>query len=150
MFKFIRIGKTNLICYENGTILRFGKQTKKWKVCKGNKNSEGYLTMRIDDKTYKMHRVLAHAFNILDLHDELMIDHIDLNKSNNCIKNFRPATNQQNQFNRDVKGYYWEKQQNKWRARIGLNEKRIHLGCFDTKEEAHQAYLDAKDKYHKF
>ena len=147
MFKFIRIGETNLVCYPNGTIVRQNIRSKKWKVCKGWKNKE-YLMMGIDGKKYSMHRVLAHAFGILDLHDELMIDHIDLNRSNNCIKNLRPATRQQNYFNSNSKGY--SQHQNKWTAQIGINKKKIHLGCFDTKEEAHQAYLDAKKIYHKF
>ena len=52
MFKFIRIGNTNLVCYKNGTILRFHKQTKKWKVCAGYKNTNGYLRIEIDGKRY--------------------------------------------------------------------------------------------------
>ena len=37
---------------------------------------------------------------------------------------------------------------NKWRASIRINTKPIHIGYFDTEEEAHQAYLQAKEKYH--
>jgi hypothetical protein len=150
MYRFIRIGNTNLVCYENGTILRFLKKTKKWRIIKGTKHTDGYLRMRIDDKKYNMHRVLAHTFNILDLHDELMIDHIDRNRSNNCISNLRPATRQQNMFNQNAKGYTWRKQQKKWEASIKLDGKSIYLGMFDKEKEAHQAYLDAKEIYHKF
>jgi hypothetical protein len=78
----------------------------------------------------------------------LKIDHIDQNKSNNNISNFRPATQQQNSFNTNAKGYI--KRAKKWQAQIMLDGKKIHLGCFNTKEEAHQAYLDAKEIYHKF
>jgi hypothetical protein len=103
--------------------------------------------MKIDGKMYKMHRVIAHAFGILDLHSELLIDHIDL-KKNNCISNLRPATPQQNMFNTNAKGYSWHIQHQKWNAKIGVNNKRIHLGYFDTEEEAHQKYLEAKKIYH--
>jgi hypothetical protein len=150
MNRLIWIGETNLDCYEDGKILRFHKQSKKWRVVKGSKNSAGYLHMRIDDKKYKMHRVLAHAFGILDLHSELVIDHIDLNKINNCISNLRPCTQQQNLFNTNAKGYSWYKRDKKWIAQICLNGKKIYLGYYDTEEEAHQAYLDAKEIYHTF
>ena len=150
MYKFCRIGNTNLVCYPNGLILRFDKRSKKWQICKGYKEKNGYLRMKIDDKKYCMHRVLSHVFGILDLHDELKVDHIDLNKSNNNISNFRPATVQQNSFNTDAKGYWWDKCAKKWKAGICLNGKRIHLGLFDKEEDARNAYLNAKEIYHKF
>jgi len=150
MFKFCRIGETNLVCYPDGLILRFHKQTKKWKICKGSKTEDGYLHMKIDGKLYYKHRVLSHVFGILDLHYELKIDHIDRNTSNNNISNFRPGTQQENTFNQGAKGYCWDKHAKKWKASIGLNGKSIHLGLFDTKEDAHNAYLIGKEKYHKY
>jgi hypothetical protein len=146
MYRFCRIGNTNLICYRNGTVLRFHKYLKKWFIVKGS-NVKGYLTIKIDKKMYRMHRVLAHAFKILDLHSELLIDHIDRNRSNNCIENLRPVTTQQNGFNQGAKGYCWN-QHKKWKAYITLDGIQNYLGCFDTKEEAHTAYLEAKKKYH--
>jgi len=152
MFRFVRIKNTNLICYRNGTILRFNKNLKKWTVCFGSKNTDGYLVMGIDGKTYKMHRVIAHAFNILNIDSPLQIDHINFDKTNdktnNCIFNLRPATNQQNQFNTNAKGYYWYKHANKWQARIILDRKQIYLGYFEKEVDARQAYIDAKKKYH--
>jgi hypothetical protein len=149
MSKFIQIGETNLECFENGTILRFWKQTKKWNVVKGT-NVKGYLVMKIDKEWYGMHRVLAHTFDILDLHSELLIDHIDRNRSNNYISNLRPATSQQNSFNQGAKGYSFEKQTKKWKSTICLDGNRMTIGRYNTEEEARQAYLDAKEIYHKF
>ena len=148
LFRVRKIVNTYLICTRNGVILRFHKWQKKWTVCKGT-NENGYLTMGIDGNLYKMHRIVAHIYDILDLHDELQIDHIDLNKSNNCVLNLRPATNQQNQFNSNAKGYCWNKGKNKWHARIQLNGKSIHLGYFVKEEDAKNAYLKAKPIYHK-
>ena len=150
MYKFCKIGNTNLVCYPDGLILRFHKQTKKWTICEGSKNKDGYLRMGIDDKDYYKHRVLSHVFGILDLHSELKVDHIDRDRSNNNISNFRPATSQENHFNMNAKGYTWDKHAKKWKASIGLNGKSIHLGLFDTKEDAHNAYLIGKEKYHKY
>ena len=139
------IGTTRLICLDNGLILRFHKRSKKWKMC-GSKKSFGYLRIEIDDKGYKQHRVLGHAFGILDLHSLLFIDHIDRDRSNNNISNLRVVTNQQNMFNQNAKGYRWK--DNKWYSQIKLNGKQIYLGRYDTEQEASQAYQDAKLIYH--
>ena len=152
MFQFIRIGNTNLVCFNNGTILRFWKQTKKWNVCGmcETENKKGFLQMKIDGKQYACHRVIAHAFKILDLNSPLLIDHIDRDGKNNCRSNLRPVTPQQNNFNTNAKGYSFEKQTRKWKSSICLDEKRITIGRYDTEEEAKEAYLNAKQEYHKF
>jgi hypothetical protein len=150
MNRIIWIGETNLDCYEDGTILRFLKQTKKWRIVKGRKNTHGYFQIQIDKKFYMHHRVISHAFGILDLHSPLFIDHIDRNKINNNISNFRVVTTQQNAFNRNAKGYYFNKLSKKWLAQIKLDGKLMSIGLFDKEEEAHQAYLEAKEIYHTF
>ena len=106
--------------------------------------------MEIDGKLYLKHRVLSHVFGILDLHSELKVDHIDRNKSNNNISNFRPGTQQENTFNTDAKGCSWNKRSKKWKAYIRINDKLIHLGYFVKEEDAHNAYLKAKPIYHKY
>lgn len=35
----------------------------------------------------------------------------------------------------------------RWRARIGIGRKRLHIGYFTKKEDAHIAYVDAAKKY---
>ena len=148
LFRVRKIVNTYLICTRNGVILRFHKRFKKWTVCKGYKREDGYLQIKIDGNLYLMHRVASHIYGILDLHDELQIDHIDLNRSNNCISNLRPATSQQNSFNTKAKGYSWNKRSKKWKAVICLNGKKIHLGYFEKEEDAKNAYLKAKAIYH--
>jgi hypothetical protein len=82
------------------------------------------------------------------------LDHINEEKkgiegrSDNRICNLRIVTNQQNCFNTNAKGYYLHKPSNKWLSHIGINYKQIHLGLFNTEEEARIAYLEAKKKYH--
>ncbi len=80
--------------------------------------------------------------------DFKQLDHINKNRSDNRICNLRIVTNQKNQFNTNAKGYYWNKECNKFHSRICINRKIISLGYFNTEQEANQAYLIAKEKYH--
>jgi len=93
---------------------------------------------------YLMHRI------IINCPDGMDVDHINHNRLDNRKSNLRIVTRQQNHFNRSkVKGYIWNKSSKKWQAYIVINRKKIHLGYFDTEEEARNAYLLAKEKYHK-
>jgi len=76
------------------------------------------------------------------------IDHINRVTDDDRIENLRDVTNQQNRFNTGARGYYWHKPTQKWLARIRVNGKSIHIGYYDTKEEARAAYLAAKAIYH--
>ena len=62
--------------------------------------------------------------------------------------NCRWATKQKQNQNRRAKGYYWIERSQKWQAKIKTNKKSISLGHFDYEEDAQQAYLEAKKKYH--
>jgi hypothetical protein len=101
-----------------------------------------------------MHRVIAARMG-LDLSE--IIDHMDGNGLNNSRSNLRAATNAQNLQNRGkqknntsgIKGVSWDKARSKWAAEIRSQGKRYHLGRFDTKEEAAEAYRKAAKKLHK-
>jgi hypothetical protein len=97
----------------------------------------------------KLCRVLSHRFIYYMVHNKLpeCIDHINRDITDNRISNLRAVSKQENAFNRDVKGY--TKVRDKWQAQIKVDNKTIRIGLFQTKEEAHQAYLDAKQIYHK-
>lgn len=41
-------------------------------------------------------------------------------------------------------GVYWKKETNKFVAQVTVNNKQKHLGVFDTSEEAHEAWRQAK------
>lgn len=62
--------------------------------------SSGYWVCCIDYKTYKVHRLIWSLLNKQDLTSNLVIDHIDRNKSNNNISNLRLVTTQTNSYNR--------------------------------------------------
>lgn len=63
-------------------------------------------------------------------------------------ENCRWATRREQQQNRNADGYSWHKTAQKWIARITTNHKQIHLGYFNTKRKARQAYLKHKKEYH--
>lgn len=102
----------------------------------------------IDGKDYTIRGHIFAWYYIYGKIPENQIDHINNIRDDNRIINLRDVTPQQNQFNRKVSGVT-QRKNGKWTARIGVNYKRINLGNFDTKQEAEEAYLDAKKIYHK-
>ena len=151
--RLITLNGVKLLVYRNGMILRYsdksiGNRLKKgWSEVKGWIDIKGYKLFKMYNKSYRVHRIIAHTFLGFDLNDEIkQIDHIDRNKLNNSLNNLRIVSHQENMFNKNVKGY--TKSKNKYRAYINLNHQRLNIGYFNTKEEAHQAYLKEKEKYH--
>ena len=115
-----------------------------------SKHSGGYIIIR--NTKYFSGNVYAHHYAYFMTYGNVdfeMLDHINRIKTDNRISNLRIVTSQQNHFNRsDVKGYGWHKSSGKWRSYIMINQKQISLGYFNTEEEALNAYLRAKEKYH--
>lgn len=101
--------------------------------------------------TIKMHRRITGAPS------GVPVDHRDHNGLNNTRSNLRICTHQQNVHNRQLncrspsgfKGVHWHEKTQKWRAQIGFNGKKYHLGLYNDPEEAHKAYCEASAKYHK-
>jgi hypothetical protein len=99
-------------------------------------------------KNCKYRTVLMHRF-ILGLNDRgTQVDHINGNPLDNRKENLRLVNQQQNNFNKKIdkrntsgyKGVFRMKDRPKWKATIGFQGKVLHLGFFDTKEEAALAY----------
>ena len=140
-------------CYRDGSVERKFKK-KGWKIVKNTDNNDGYNTFEINGTSFKRHRLLAYCFLGLDnivgeSGADDCIDHINGIPLDNRVENLRITTFQGNHFNRQkAKGYSWDKRAKKYHATIGLNGKNTYLGLYDTEEEARQAYLDAKEKYH--
>jgi hypothetical protein len=118
----------------------------------------GYIILAIYNKTYLAHR-LAWLYEYGYLPD-VQIDHKDNIRHHNWISNLREATNKQNSENRHTAscsnkstgllGSSYDKRSGKFRSVITRNGKMIHLGTFNTAEEAHQRYLEEKRKIHEF
>lgn len=112
----------------------------------------GYIYIQLDGNKYQAHR-LAWFY----IHGELptQLDHIDNDGTNNQISNLRPATPQQNQFNKrrsskhaTPKGVHYDPERNKWRACATLNRKHYYLGRYDTIREAADAYQAFTRNHH--
>ena len=115
-------------------------------VLAGSINLDGYLEVELckdsKPKKFLIHRLIALQF--IEKPDNLdFVDHIDRDRSNNNLDNLRWVTRSQNCRNIECKGYSWCKKSKKWRARYSLNYKRIHIGYYDTEEDARNAYLNA-------
>jgi hypothetical protein len=122
----------------------------------GTRKDNGYLHFCVDTKKYGAHRLAwLYVRGEWPIGD---IDHIDGNRANNAIKNLRDvdrSTNLENQrqaksHNKStgVLGAYLHKQTGKFMSRIQVRGKGKYLGLFDTVEEAHHAYVEAKRQLH--
>ena len=74
-------------------------------------------------------------------------DHANGDGLDNRRANLRPADHSQNQANRirlngtsGFRGVCWHKRKRRWQASLKRDQRRIHLGYFDTPEEAARAY----------
>nr|DAT39326.1 MAG TPA: homing endonuclease [Caudoviricetes sp.] len=85
-----------------------------------------------------------------DIPEGLMVDHINLDRSDNRIENLRLVDKSGNMQNSKWRGYFWAKREGKWRAAIQLNGKTKHLGYFDCEQAARDAYLAAKSEMHEY
>ena len=121
----------------------------------GSKNKAGYLEADIDGKRYYLHR-LAYLYMTGSFPQE-HIDHCNRNKDDNSWKNLRIVTHQENMQNENsirkhntlgYRGVY--KRKDKFGAKIVHNKKQIHLGFFNTVEEAGLAYAKAKPTVHTY
>lgn len=118
-------------------------QQHKWFI-----KSNGYVTAKIDGKFVLLHRLITKAKPSEE------IDHINRNKLDNREENLRKVSRSINMHNAEYKigksgliGAQWHKQNRYWVARIRLNGKRIHLGCFQKPEEASRVYQEALRNY---
>jgi hypothetical protein len=80
------------------------------------------------------------------------VDHENRNSGDNRWENLREADHDQNARNRSLPanntsgriGVYFYKPTKNWKAAIRIQKKWIHLGTFDSKEEAIQARATAE------
>ena len=119
----------------------------------GVSRKDGYSRIGIGGKRYYNHR-LVFLYHYGYLPNE--IDHIDNDPTNNLIENLKDTTRSQNNMNsvkqkkyanKNVssryKGVSWDKERNKWMAKIGIDDKTIYLGRFANEMSAAKTYNEA-------
>jgi len=115
----------------------------------------GYIYMSVNGT-----RTVAHRLAWLYMtggFPELDIDHINGDKSDNRWVNLREVSesvnlqNQRRAHRNSQSGLLGVRKNNRgdgWSARIRIDGKVMQIGTFRSPEAAHEAYLEAKRKYH--
>jgi hypothetical protein len=121
----------------------------------GSRSSSGYLQIRVDSTRYLAHRLAwLHTFGVWP---NGVIDHINGVKNDNRLANLRdvaPYVNSQNQKiaqSRNMSGLlgaHYQARSDRYLAHIVVDGTKKHLGSFETAEQAHAAYIEAKRRLH--
>ncbi len=105
---------------------------------------DGYLRIHFNYKKYRCHR-LAFLIMGIEIPDDIEIDHINGNRSDNRFENLRMVPLRQNQHNRieHRNGHLLgtTKCKNGWMARTSFGGKTKYLGTYETKEEASAMHM---------
>lgn len=138
---------------KNGSI-----DTKSPKILKLSDNGKGYKSVVLSDddskvKSHYVHRLVAMTF--LGYQD-MSVDHIDQNRSNNKIENLRYLTSRENSSinkkNKSSKytGVHLCKRINKWKVYIRIQGEKHYVGTFECEDEAGEAYKIALYNWNNF
>ena len=120
----------------------------------GTLSKDGYLIVRILGTN-----VYAHRIAWLHLHGRWpvqFIDHIDGNKTNNCISNLRECSTSQNAQNKkrhsnNTTGFIGVcKTKTGFLAQLTVKGKKRFVAYCSTAEEAFEKYTEAKKRLHLF
>ena len=127
------------------------RSTEDWRILHLNVSKQGYYQISLShnkkSRTHLVHRLVASEF-IDNPTDKPCVDHIDRCKLNNFAVNLRWCTSSENNANRSKRanatsqfvGVNWAKHQKKWRSRINIQKKKIHIGYYSDEREAARAY----------
>lgn len=111
----------------------------------------GYLrtTLHLNGKrkTRHIHQLVAITFlDHIPCGNEIVPNHKNFNKLDNRRLNLEIITGRENSNQKHLEsvskftGVDYHKNSRKWRSRISINNKLIHLGMFKTEIDAHNAY----------
>ena len=88
----------------NGLLVSSTGELKSFKYPNGGyygRNANGYFRVKTLNKDHMVHRLVAHLFLGYDLNsNNLMIDHIDGDKTNNKVSNLRIVSPRENSLNK--------------------------------------------------
>jgi hypothetical protein len=127
-----------------------------WFLHKGTRSF--YVRGNIVKDNGKKEMALLHRW-ITDASGDYEVDHLDHETLNNVDSNLRVLTVAENQQNRKssqsnsksgIRGVTWHISKKIWIAKIQINKKSMHIGCFKTIEEAEIAVVEARKTYMPF
>ena len=119
----------------------------------GTPQKDGRKYVSIDKTLYITARLAwFYVYEIWPISD---LDHINNIPGDDRIENLREVTQSQNNMNASIrsdnksgyKGVTWHTGAKKWRAKIKVDGKQIHLGFFKDARSAGLAYNEAAQKY---
>lgn len=142
--EFAKIG--NVFACKNGLIYRDKSGVL---VPYSDRERSGYKVVSFNGKTHTVHSLIAEAFLGPKPSPKHVVDHIDGNKNNNRLDNLQYISWRDNITKGKLcKGKRFvgitKVSQNRWSARIHVNGKSIHIGCYPSATEAGMAYLKKK------
>lgn len=146
-------GYYKISSFGNVKSLNFNR-TNKEKKLKLNINSRGYYTISLwknkVKKCVQVHQLVAITFlEHKPLNYEIIVDHINNIKTDNRVENLQLISARENaskdkkNTSNDHTGLHFNKKTNKWYSQIRINNKKIHLGVFETEIEASKFYQNA-------
>lgn len=115
--------------------------------------NKGYVMIKINRVRYSAHR-LAWLYMTGALPSS-HVDHINHVRNDNRFTNLRLVDSTDNNRNQSfqprnssgITGVVWDKNNNKWIAKVTVNNKTINLGRYADKQEAAKARKEAEIKY---
>lgn len=123
-------------------------------VAAGTMRPNGDIRILVDGKGYYAHR-LAWLY-VHGRWPKEQVDHINRDRSDNSLGNLREAAHGQNRANSiknrnnksGYKGVCYRPNLGLWVAQITHKKTVIYLGCFDSPQKAHVAYVGAASRLH--
>lgn len=131
------------------------------RLLKPGGNPKGYLYIALCEgnkpKTYSVHRLIMLSFVGKS---GLSVDHINGIKGDNRLENLEYVTAKENSLrggnctkkrkgaSSKYIGVHSAKNKNlakAWRASSALNGRQVHIGCFETELQAHEAYVNYRE-----
>ena len=116
----------------------------KEKILKIRVDCHGYVCTKVYCRSRKVHQLVAMAFlNHVPCGHKVVVDHIDNDKLNNKPNNLQLVSQRKN-TSKDKKpksGFTGVASSGeRWISRITFKGRKLHLGTFNTPEEASEAY----------
>ena len=140
---------TKLQVYPDGKIERLMKSGN-WKVVENKANHRhGYNVIMINTVQYTRARIVAYAFlNMITLTNKsIVIHHKDKDRLNCSVDNLSiESYSSINYYRTDTQGYYKKPNSDQFVAMITNNGVTKRIGTFGTQEDAHDAYIQARNE----